>query len=51
MKRSGLLILYLILSVTCFEKYNLDDFMKTLEERNPAQPEFIQATREVIESL
>ena len=26
MKRSGLLILYLILSVTCFEKYNLDDY-------------------------
>ena len=29
-----------------FEKYDLNDFMKKLEERNPAQPEFIQATRE-----
>ncbi len=33
------------------KKYNLDEFMKGLEERNPAQPEFIQATREVIESI
>lgn len=31
--------------------YNLDKFMKDLETRNPAQPEFIQASREVIESI
>ena len=29
-----------------FEKYDLNNFMKKLEERNSAQPEFIQATRE-----
>lgn len=48
---------YLILFLLAFslnhelKKYNLDEFMKGLEERNPAQPEFIQATREVIESI
>lgn len=31
--------------------YNLDRFMKELELRNPSQPEFLQATREVIESV
>lgn len=31
--------------------YNVDDFMAELEKKNPAQPEFIQATREVIESI
>ena len=51
MKISSFLFLYLILSISCFEKYDLNDFMKKLEERNPAQPEFIQATREVIESI
>lgn len=31
--------------------YNLDEFMAELERKNPAQPEFIQAAREVIESV
>ncbi len=31
--------------------YNVDRFMKELEQRNPAQPEFHQAAREVIESI
>ena len=31
--------------------YNVDKFMAGLEQRNPAQPEFIQAAREVIESV
>ncbi len=31
--------------------YNLDEFMAELEQKNPAQPEFIQAAREVIESI
>ena len=31
--------------------YKLDSFMAELERKNPAQPEFIQATREVIESV
>ena len=31
--------------------YNLDEFMAELERKNPAQPEFIQAAREVIESI
>ncbi len=31
--------------------YDLDKFMQELEARNPAQPEFIQATREVLESV
>lgn len=31
--------------------YHLDSFMAELERKNPAQPEFIQATREVIESI
>jgi glutamate dehydrogenase (NADP+) len=31
--------------------YNVDKFMKELEQRNPAQPEFHQAAREVIESI
>lgn len=31
--------------------YNLDDFMAELERKNPAQPEFIQAAREVIASV
>jgi hypothetical protein len=46
MKISSFLFLDLILSISCFEKYDLNDFMKKLEERNSAQPEFIQATRE-----
>ena len=31
--------------------YRLDEFMAGLERRNPAEPEFIQAAREVIESI
>ena len=31
--------------------YNLDEFMAELERKNPAQPEFIQAAKEVIESI
>lgn len=31
--------------------YKLESFMAELEKRNPAQPEFIQAAREVIESV
>ena len=31
--------------------YNIDKFMAELERRNPAQPEFIQAAKEVIESV
>ncbi len=31
--------------------YNLNQFMVDLERRNPAEPEFIQATREVLESI
>lgn len=31
--------------------YQLEPFMAELEKRNPAQPEFIQAVREVIESI
>lgn len=31
--------------------YNLDEFMAELERKNPAQPEFIQAAREVIGSV
>lgn len=31
--------------------YNLDQFMAEVERRNPGQPEFIQASREVIESV
>ena len=31
--------------------YQLEPFMAELEKRNPAQPEFIQAVREVIESV
>ena len=31
--------------------YQLEPFMAELERRNPAQPEFIQAVREVIESV
>jgi glutamate dehydrogenase (NADP+) len=31
--------------------YNLNQFMADLERRNPAEPEFIQAAREVIESI
>jgi len=31
--------------------YKLDEFMAELERKNPAQPEFIQAAREVIESV
>ena len=32
-------------------KYKLDEFMADLEKKNPAQPEFIQAAREVVESI
>ena len=31
--------------------YNLDQFMAELEQKNPAEPEFIQAAREVIVSV
>ncbi len=31
--------------------YKLDEFMKELERKNPAQPEFIQAAREVVASV
>lgn len=31
--------------------YKIDDFMAELERKNPAQPEFIQAAREVVESV
>lgn len=31
--------------------YNLDEFMAEVERKNPGQPEFIQASREVIESV
>ncbi len=31
--------------------YHFDTFMTELEQRNPAQPEFIQATSEVVESI
>ena len=31
--------------------YKLDEFMAELERKNPAQPEFIQAAREVISSV
>ncbi|NOR46026.1 MAG: NADP-specific glutamate dehydrogenase [Candidatus Delongbacteria bacterium] len=31
--------------------YNIDKFMAELERKNPAQPEFIQAAKEVIESV
>ena len=31
--------------------YRLDDFMMDVERRNPSEPEFIQAVREVVESV
>ncbi|MCR5731711.1 MAG: NADP-specific glutamate dehydrogenase [Sphaerochaetaceae bacterium] len=31
--------------------YEINSFMAELEKKNPAQPEFIQATREVVESV
>ena len=31
--------------------YNLNEFMAELERKNPAQPEFIQAAKEVVESI
>ncbi len=31
--------------------YNLDEFMSELERKNPSEPEFIQAVREVSESI
>jgi glutamate dehydrogenase (NADP+) len=31
--------------------YNIDRFMAELERKNPAQPEFIQAAKEVVESV
>jgi len=31
--------------------YDVDRFMADLEQRNPAQPEFLQAAREVVESV
>ena len=43
--------LYLIILVSCYEQYNLDEFLKNLEAKNPSQPEFIQAAREVIGSI
>ena len=52
MKITVVLFLYLILlSISYYEKYNLDKFMKSVEEKNPSEPEFIQASREVIESI
>jgi glutamate dehydrogenase (NADP+) len=50
----SLLLIFLTLSQTIvceIKPYNVDEFMKKLEEKNPAQPEFIQAAREVIESI
>ena len=32
-------------------KYKLDEFMADLEKKNPAQPEFIQAAKEVVEAI
>ena len=46
-----LLLIYLISSISCYKSYNLDEFMKDLEARNPSQPEFIQATRDFISSI
>ena len=51
MKKAAILLIYLVVSISCTKPYNLDEFMKNLEAKNPAQPEFIQATREVIESI
>jgi len=34
-----------------FEKYDVENFMADLEKKNPAQPEFIQATKEVVETI
>ena len=51
MKIATFFLIYLISSIYCSKPYDLDTFMKDLEARNPAQPEFIQATREVIESI
>ena len=48
MKIATFFLIYLIASISCAKPYNLDEFMKDLEARNPAQPEFIQASREVI---
>lgn len=31
--------------------YNLDQFMAEIEKKNPAEPEFIQAVREVVETI
>ena len=31
--------------------YRIEEFMKEIERRNPAEPEFIQAVREVVESV
>ena len=31
--------------------YDLDTFMAEVERKNPAQPEFIQAAREVVASV
>ena len=31
--------------------YDLDSFMAEVERKNPAQPEFIQAAREVVASV
>ena len=33
------------------EMYRLDDFMRAIERKNPAEPEFIQAVREVVASV
>ena len=43
--------IYIISSISCAKRYNLDEFIKDLADRNPAQPEFIEACREVIESV
>lgn len=42
------------LSIMCMEvpsMYHINSFMADLEQKNPAQPEFIQAAREVVESV
>ena len=51
MNIATLFLIYLISSISCYKPYNLDEFMKDLEARNPSQPEFIQFTRDFISSI
>ena len=51
MKISTLFLIFLISSISCLKPYNLDEFMKDLESRNPSQPQFIQATRDIISTI